>query len=127
VVDMHFFGAGRFTVIAFAITVAAVPAMAQTQPNYDLRLSEPGAGQACFYERYAYSGQVFCASAGEAAMYLPGDWSGEISSFKLGPETIVEICVDWNLENCTTFSSSALELSADIDDNTRSLRVSAPR
>lgn len=126
--DNHFFspaGAGRLTVIAVAIAVAAVPAMAQEQqPNFELQLGEPGAGQACFYERYAYSGNEFCASAGEASMYLPGDWSREISSFKLGPGTIVELCTEFALSTCTSFSSSASELSVDIDDNARSLRVS---
>jgi hypothetical protein len=129
-VDNHFVSPARmrpFTVIAVAITVAAVPAMAQPQPppqpNFELQLGEPGAGQACFYERYAFSGEEFCAAAGEASMYLPGDWAREISSFKLGPGTIVEVCTEFALENCTSFSSSTTELSADIDDNIRSLRV----
>ncbi|MCW5715081.1 MAG: hypothetical protein KIT43_11270 [Bauldia sp.] len=131
----HFFSparAGRLTAIAVAITIAAVPAIAQPepvdppQPNYELRLggAEPAAGQACFFERYGYSGNEFCAVAGEVAMYLPGDWAREISSFQLGPGTIVEVCTDWALVNCTSFSSSETELSEEIDDNIRSLRVS---
>jgi hypothetical protein len=129
--DNHFFsppGAGPLTVLAVAITLA-VPAMAQPappQPNYELQLGgdDPAAGQACFYERYAFSGAHFCAAAGEEAAYLSGDWAREISSFKVGPGTIVEVCTEFAFGTCTSFSSSATELSPDIDDNARSLRVS---
>ena len=119
--------ARRLAVIAVAITVVAVPAMAQPQPNFELQLGVPGEGQACFFERIGYEGNEFCASAGEVALFLTGDWAREISSIKVGPGTIVELCIDFNLENCTSFESDAPELPVELDDNSRSLRVSVPQ
>jgi hypothetical protein len=132
-VDSHFFSparARRLTVIAVALTVAAVPATAQDpppQPDFELRLGTPGEGQACFFERTGYEGGEFCASAGEVALFLTGDWAREISSIKVGPGTVVELCIDFNLENCTSFSADTPELPEDLDDNSRSLRVSVPQ
>src|SRR5690606_19899842 len=121
VVNLHVSpsAAGRLAAIAVIVAAAAAPAFAQLdppaspeppQPNYELWLDEPGEGQACFFERYAYSGERFCANAGEVANYLGSGWSSEISSIQVGPGTIVELCIDWNLENCTTFDAAALEL-----------------
>jgi hypothetical protein len=127
--DNHIFSlaAGRLAVIAVAVAVAAAPAMAQPQPDFELRLGTPGEGQACFFERVGYEGNEFCASVGEVAPFLTGDWAREISSIKVGPGTIVELCIDFNLENCTTFSSDTPELPVELDDNSRSLRVSVPQ
>lgn len=78
----------------------------------------------CFYESTGYAGASFCIGDGETLNALPSGWNDRISSIRVDPGYVVQVCRDTNLYGwCEQYTANVPALSGDRNDAISSVRT----